>query len=188
MNANVERLLANIKSLEGELEAEFAIVRTKLQYKLKDGRAFFEEEILRAHRALRIGALGYVFRAGFLHILTAPVIYSLIIPFALMDLFVTVYQWICFPVYGLEKIKRSDYMIFDRYHLAYLNIIEKINCAFCSYCNGVAGYARAVGGRTEQYWCPIKHARKVIGAHEGYSGFVEYGDAEAFRKKYDPAG
>ena len=74
--------------------------------------------------------------AGITHIVTAPVIYSLIIPFVLLDLFVTVYQLICFPVYKIEKVKRSDYLIFDRYHLAYLNTIEKINCAYCSYATG----------------------------------------------------
>jgi hypothetical protein len=126
-----------------------------------------------------------VWNAGILHIVTAPVIYSLIVPFALLDLFATAYQSICFPVYRIEKVTRSDYLIFDRYHLAYLNTIEKINCAYCSYCNGLLAYIREIGSRTEQYWCPIKHARRVIAAHERYNLFADYGDAEAFRRKLD---
>lgn len=185
MDTNVNILIAKIKSLEEELELELALRRANLKFKLEGSRAFFEEEILRAHRELRMGLTRYVLKAGILHIVTAPIIYALIVPFVLLDLFVTVYQWVCFPVYGIEKVKRSDYLIFDRYHLEYLNIIEKINCAYCSYGNGLLAYAREIAGRTEKYWCPIKHARRVIAAHERYNQFAEFGDAEAFRKRRD---
>lgn len=184
MSENIDRLNAQIKLLQGELEAEFAIRRAGLKYKLQGSRAVFEQEILRAHRELRIGLTKYVFNAGVLMVLTAPVIYAMIVPFVLLDVFITVYQWICFPVYGIEKVKRGDYFVFDHYHLAYLNIVEKINCAYCSYGNGLMAYASEISARTEQYWCPIKHARKVITAHEHYIGFADFGDAEAFRKKY----
>jgi hypothetical protein len=72
-------------------------------------------------------------------------------------------------------------MIFDRGHLAYLNAIERLNCMYCSYANGVIGYVREIAARTEQYWCPIKHARRVLGTHERYSKFCDYGDVEAFQ-------
>jgi hypothetical protein len=39
-----------------------------------------------------------------------------------------------------------------------------------------------VAARTEQYWCPIKHARRVLGAHDRYPDFFEFGDAESFRQ------
>jgi hypothetical protein len=44
---------------------------------------------------------------------------------------------------------------FDRRKLAYLNAIEKLNC---DYANGILTYAREIASRTEQFWCPIKHA------------------------------
>lgn len=182
MNREIEQLIAEMKALELQLEAEFAILRTNLKFRLNGNRAVFEKEILRAHRELRVGMTRYVLNAGILHIVTAPITYALIIPFVLLDLCVTTYQWICFPVYGIEKVKRSDYLIFDRYHPAYLNVIEKINCAYCSYCNGVAGYVREIAVRTEQYWCPIKHARRVIAAHERYQRFAEFGDADGYQK------
>jgi hypothetical protein len=181
VSQEVDRLIAKIKSLEGELEAELAIQRNNLHYRLKEGRALFELEIHRAHRELRVNLARYIANAGIMHLITAPIIYSLMIPFVLLDLFVTAYQRICFPVYGIEPVKRSDYLIFDRYHLAYLNIVEKINCAYCSYCNGLLAYVREIAGRTEQYWCPIKHARRVIDVHERYGQFAEFGDAEAFQ-------
>jgi hypothetical protein len=45
---------------------------------------------------------------------------------------------------------------------------------------------REVAGRTEQYWCPIRHARRIRGAHPRYSEFVEYGDAEGYKRKLIP--
>jgi len=186
MAPSIEQLIEQIKSLQGELEAELAMRRANLNYTLRSGRVRFEQEVLRAHKALRINLARYVSGADVVHVVTAPVIYSMIIPLVVLDLFVSVYQAVCFPVYGIEKVKRGDYLIFDRYHLAYLNLLEKINCAYCSYGNGVLGYASAIAGRTEQYWCPIKHARRVVAAHEGYDGFAEFGDAEAFRKRSKP--
>jgi len=53
-----------------------------------------------------------------------------------IGLFITVYQSVCFPIYGVARVKRSDYLAFDRGQLAYLNAIEKFNCVYCSYGNG----------------------------------------------------
>jgi hypothetical protein len=93
------------------------------------------------------------------------------------------YQAICFPVYKIPKVRRRDYLVFDRHHLAYLNTIEKINCAYCSYANGAIAFMREVASRTEIYWCPIKHARRVLGPHPHYQGFADFGDAAGFREK-----
>ena len=87
------------------------------------------------------------------------------------------YQAVCFPVYGIPKVARKDYLIFDRRYLAYLNGLEKFNCAYCSYANGLIGYVREIASRTEAYWCPIKHARRVVNAHPRYSSFADFGDA-----------
>jgi hypothetical protein len=76
-------------------------------------------------------------------------------------------------------------MVFDRAGLRYLNALEKLNCAYCSYVNGVIAYVREVGSRTEQYWCPIKHARRVLGAHPRYRDFEEYGQGEQYKEKLD---
>jgi hypothetical protein len=188
VDPHVDLLIAKIKLLEGELEAELAIRRAKLNFTLEDGRARFEQEILRAHRELRTGLARYILNAGILSIVTSPVIYSLIVPLALLDLFVTVYQWVCFPVYGIEKVRRQDYLIFDRFQLQYLNLLEKINCAYCSYANGLLAYVREIAGRTEKHFCPIKHARRVVAAHAEYNTFDEFGDAEAFRRHRDGGG
>jgi hypothetical protein len=182
MNPQIAALIDDIKRLQGELDAELAKQRANLAFGLERGRVVFEQEILRRHRELQIGLARYVLGARPLVVLSAPVIYSVIVPLVLLDLFVTLYQAVCFPVYGIAKVKRGDYLVFDRHHLAYLNALEKLNCAYCSYANGLIAYAREIAARTEEYWCPIKHARRVIGTHGRYAGFEDYGDAEGFRR------
>ncbi|MEN6542854.1 hypothetical protein [Parvibaculum sp.] len=183
MDAKVDELLGRIHALELELEAEFARQGAELRYGLEHGRVVFEEEVLRRHRELQTRLSRYIFNAKPMVAITAPVIYAMIVPFMLLDIFVSVYQAVCFPAYGIEKVKRGDYLIFDRGHLAYLNALEKLNCAYCSYANGLIAYVREIAARTEAYWCPIKHARKTIGAHEKYLDFVAFGDAEAYRRR-----
>jgi hypothetical protein len=183
MASDLEAIIARLRAAERELEEEFAKQRAKLGFGLERGRATFEAEIIRRHKEMRRHIAKYILTARPLVALTAPVIYSLIIPFVVLDIWVSLYQAICFRVYGIEQVKRGKYLIFDRSALQYLNALEKINCAYCSYCNGVAAYVREVAARTEQYWCPIKHAKRVIGAHPRYALFQDYGDGELYRER-----
>lgn len=178
IKSNLNDLLARIQALQEDVEEEYRKAREDLQAK----QAQLAEEFLRQQKRYKIGFFRFLLRSNLLVVLTAPVIYIGWIPFLLMDMFITVYQTICFPVYRVPKVKRSDYLVFDREDLPYLNIIEKFNCFYCSYGNGVAAYTREVASRTEQYWCPIKHARRVKAAHERYPRFFDHGDAEAFRQ------
>jgi len=185
MNAQIAILIVRIKSLEAELDIELAKRAAGLRIGLEHGRIRFEQELLRRHRELRVQLSSYLLNARPLVILTAPVIYSVIIPLVLLDLFITIYQAICFPAYGIPKVRRADYFAFDRRHLAYLNAVERLNCEYCTYANGLIAYAREVVSRTEQYWCPIKHAMRVMGTHERYSGFEDYGDAHGYRSQLE---
>jgi hypothetical protein len=154
-----------------------------LRIGLEHGRAAFEEELLRRHRQLRQKLLPYLFGAHPLVMLTSPVIYAGIVPFLVLDFFVSVFQAICFPIYGIAKVRRAEYFVFDRHHLAYLNALEKLSCAYCSYANGIIAFTREIAARTEQYWWPIKHARRVIGTHARYALFDDYGDAEGYQDR-----
>jgi hypothetical protein len=89
---------------------------------------------------------------------------------------------VTFPVYGMTRVPRWRYFAIDRHKLAYLNGIEKVNCTFCSYANGLIAYVREVAARTEQYWCPIQHARVVPAPHQRYQVLLDYGDANGYRK------
>ena len=166
-----------IEKIEEVIKSEF--------YELRQGKIWFSEEIKREHRRLKTSLVPYVLRSRFLAIVTAPFIYACIIPFALLDLFVSLYQAVCFPVYGVPKARRRDYMAIDRNKLRYLNALEGLNCMYCSYANGLLAYVVEIAGRTEQHWCPIKHARRIQNAHDRYAHFFPYGDASAYRQRID---
>jgi hypothetical protein len=185
MNPKISELLARIQQMELEIEQEMKRKRAELQADFEETRVRFEQEVLEQQRRFKTGILPYMLSANLLSVLTAPVIYSVLFPMLLLDLFITIYQHICFRAYGIPRVKRSDYFVYDRAHLAYLNLIEKINCAYCSYGNGLMAYGREVVARTEQYWCPIKHARKVMAAHPYYTGFVDFGDAESYKQELE---
>ncbi|MFV5213425.1 hypothetical protein ACLIIZ_06825 [Azonexus caeni] len=188
MKSRIDELLARIAALQDELEGEYRNTREEWARRKAD----LADEFARQQRRYKTGLFRFLIRSRLLVILTAPVIYAGWVPFLLMDLFVSVYQAVCFPIYRIPRVRRADYIVFDRADLPYLNIIEKFNCFYCSYGNGVAAYTREVAARTEQYWCPIKHARRVKAAHDHYPKFFDYGDAEAFqqglnrlRRQYD---
>ena len=183
MNQKIKELLDRIRQIEDEIELEMERRRAELHIDFEKKRVRFEREVLEQQRRFKMGLFKYLRRAKLRHVVTAPIIYSVLFPMLLMDLFVTVYQYICFPLYGIPRVRRKDYFVYDRAYLGYLNIIEKINCGYCSYGNGLISYIREIVGRTEQYWCPIKHARRVLHAHPYYDGFVDYGDAEIYRQE-----
>lgn len=181
MNPQIEAMLETIRKMEHDIEMELQRRREGLKVDFEARRVRFEQEVLAQHKRFKMGVLKYMLSSDIKSILSAPLIYAVFFPMVVLDLFVWVYQWVCFPLYGLARVEPAPYFVFDRVHLGYLNIIEKINCAYCSYGNGLMAYAREVVGQTEQYWCPIKHARKVLHAHPYYMGFVDFGDAQAYR-------
>jgi hypothetical protein len=181
MNEKINDLIERIRELQEEIEAEIASRRVQLRFTLENHRVRFEREVLAQHLRLKTGILRYLSQARLRNLVSAPVIYAMVLPLLIIDLAVTLYQWICFPLYDIPRVKRADYFVFDRYSLAYLNAIEKLNCTYCAYATGLASYIKAIVGLTEQYWCPIKHARRLLEAHSRYECFVDFGDAAAYR-------
>jgi hypothetical protein len=49
----------------------------------------------------------------------------------------------------------------------------------------MVAYISEIIGRTEQYFCPIKHARKVLSNHARYSRFLDFGEAENYEAKLE---
>ena len=180
-----EVLSSRIKSLEKELRVAVEEKEKAFQYRWANGKARFEKAVLSEHRSHKHGLPSYLLQGRFLAYLTAPIIYGGIVPFCLLDLFLIVYQGICFPVYGIPKVKRSDYFLFDRAQLKYLNLLERFNCWYCSYGNGLFAYGAEIAARTEQHWCPIKHAQRLRAPHSRYGHFLDYGDAKKYRQNVE---
>ncbi|HEY7190800.1 MAG TPA: hypothetical protein VH436_29820 [Vicinamibacterales bacterium] len=179
----VERIVKRLNDAEEDLRLEVEEQQRRWHYQVHRGRVWFDKELRDAHRRLRQGIPAYIREGSLLNLLTAPIIYSLIVPFAILDLWTTLYQWVCFPIYGVACVPRGSYFVLDRHKLAYLNGIEQVNCTFCSYANGALSYVREVAARTELYWCPIKHARAIPSPHQRYHHFLDYGDAKGYRRE-----
>jgi len=157
--AATAELRDRIRRLEDEIEEDLKRRRAELHADFEGRKVRFEAAVLEQQRRFRTGLLQYVLGAQWRNAVSAPFVYAVILPLMLLDLFVCVYQHVCFRLYGIPRVRRRDYLVFDRAHLGYLNLLEKINCAYCSYANGLVSFVKEVVGRTEQYWCPIKHAR-----------------------------
>ncbi len=184
MPDTIESLMEKIQDLEKSLLVEIQKKEKEFYYEIIRKKVRFTREVRAQHKLLVEKFYKYLYNASILNILTAPVIWFCLIPTVFLDLVVTLYQTVCFPVYRIPKVRRSDYVIIDRNYLSYLNFIEKMNCMYCGYFNGVVAYFQEVGARTEQHWCPIKHARKLKVVHSRYKNFLDYGDGVGYRKKF----
>jgi len=181
MNEEFASTLEKIIQLEKELEKEFKKKNRQIIQHYQERKIRLEESIRKQQEVYKTRLLKYVFGARLRNVLVAPIIYSMAIPIILFDLAVSFYQHTCFRVYKIPLVKRKEYFSIDRHHLGYLNVLEKLNCVYCGYGNGVAAYAKEIIARTEQYWCPIKHAGRVKDPHSRYYNFFEYGDAKGYK-------
>jgi hypothetical protein len=189
MDTRIRNLIGQITALEEELSTALHERETRIQFTLKGKRIEFERGVRSLHAQLKRTFLRWLVTDRPQNLITGPIIYGMAVPMAILDGFITLYQALCFPIYGIAKVSRGDYIVFDRHQLGYLNFIERFHCEYCAYANGLIAYAAEIVGRTEQYFCPIKHARKILGVHSHYAHFLAYGDSadfharlEAFRK------
>jgi hypothetical protein len=180
MDSDIRDILSAITRLEDELHALLDKQQEILKYRIEGTRVRFEHGVTQVHERFKTGLITWLVHSQLRNIATAPVIYSLVIPLLILDLFVSAYQYLCFPLYRIPAVRRDTFIIIDRHHLRYVNSIERINCVYCGYASGVLAYAREIAARTEQYWCPIKHARKVIDQHRRYHEYADFGDAESY--------
>ncbi len=185
MNTRIDELLAKMAALEDELKTAIHEQESHIFFQIKGKRIEFESAIKATHRKLKKNIFRWLVTNRPRNLVTGPIIYGMIFPLLMIDLCVSFYQWACFPIYGITKVRRSDYIVFDRHHLGYLNFIEKFHCAYCEYGNGLMGYMREILARTESYFCPIKHAHKILGTHTRYKRFLNYGDATDYEARLE---
>ena len=185
MNDRIAQLLAQMATLEEDLRTAVQEQESKMFFQINGKRVEFERTVKDAHRKLKTNFFRWLVTNRPQNLITGPIIYAMIIPMVMLDLCVSFYQFTCFPIYGVKSVRRRDYIVFDRYQLGYLNFIEKFHCAYCEYGNGLMAYMTEILARTEQYFCPIKHAHKILGAHSRYKLFLSYGDAADYEKRLE---
>jgi hypothetical protein len=181
MPSQLDIIMDKIKVLENELIEELQKQQQEFFYILDKKRIYFEDSTIIQHKEQAKKILKYFADASLKNIISLPFIWLCIVPLILMDMSISLYQYTCFPLYNIPKVNRQDYIIFDHQYLNYLNFIEKINCAYCSYANGLIAYVGEIAARTEQFWCPIKHAGRIKNLHSRYQKFIDYGDAKTYQ-------
>ena len=182
MNEQIRQILSQITELEDDLLKLIQEQQAEFNYRIEGTKVLFEKNIRKAQKQLKTGFFSFIRQSQPRNVITAPVIYSIIVPLVILDIWITLYQAICFPLYRVSKVCRSRYIIIDRHNLSYLNSIEKLNCIYCGYAGGVFAYAREIAARTEQYWCPIKHARKILDPHRRYAHFADFGQGDEYQE------
>lgn len=124
------------------------------------------------------------------HFFSGPLLWLPLPALILLDILTSLYQAVCFPIYGIEKIKRSTYILVrDRNKLQYLTPFEKLGCMYCGYANGLLVYLKEVAGLTEKYWCGIMHEKKkgfISQPSQVEQEFAKFNDEKDFNKKYGP--
>lgn len=185
MDSKIKKILLKMEELNDALRKEHQRLAEKYGFSIKKKRVVFLEKIRKQNKRLRMPAWKYAVPRSIRHLVSIPFIYMMIVPAFILDFFVTIYQWAAFPLYGIPKVKRKEYIIFDRRFLDYLNLIQKIHCLYCSYVNGIFAYAVEVGARTERYWCPIKAAARPKAYHGWYKDFADYGDPNGWNCKFN---
>jgi hypothetical protein len=184
MQETIREILEKIESLNQDLRKEYDRLAMKYGFSLSKRKVIFLEEIRRRNKSFKFPAWKYIIPTNLRHFLSIPFIYGMIVPVLFLDIVLTIYQWTAFALYRIPHVKRSDYIIYDRRFLDYLNWIQKLNCLYCSYVNGVFAYAVEIGARTERYWCPIKAASKPKFSHGWYKDFADYGSPEEWKQKF----
>lgn len=183
MNDRIRQLLADIANLEDELATLLQEQQARLRYRMEGTKIRFDANLRKIHDEFRTGLIPWLRASELRNIVSAPIVYMMIVPFVLLDLLLAIYQAVCFRLYRIPRVKRSSYVVIDRHQLHYLNAIEKLNCVYCGYASGLLAYTRQIVLRTEMYWCPIKHARRILDPHRRYAAFSDFGDAENYRSK-----
>lgn len=176
MKSRIQKLFDDIEKKKKELSLEYEKIKKKYDFEEIKGRIRFSRISESLHKRYRKSAWKSIFLSPIKYFISMPFIYVLLFPVLILDVLLFIYQQTAFRLYGIPRVKRSDYIVYDRYILKYLNWLQKINCMYCSYMNGFLGYAVEISGRTEAYWCPVKHAKKNKAFHPWQKEFADYGD------------
>ncbi|MBT4849285.1 hypothetical protein HON36_00335 [Candidatus Parcubacteria bacterium] len=118
------------------------------------------------------------------HIASIPFVYLMVFPIVILDIFLEIYHQICFRLYDLPLVPRGAYIKIDRHRLEYLDNVQKINCVYCGYSNGLIKYAMVIFAETEAYWCGIQHKEDdIFKAPDHHKSFLPHGDRDYFEEK-----
>lgn len=186
MNSDkITKILESIEKLKKDLRQEYINLQSKYDFFIQKRKIVFSLDAKNKQRLQKINVWFYAFTPDIKHLLSIPFIYWMIIPALFLDFALYIYQWAAYFFYWIPRVERKDYFIYDRKFLSYLNLIQKINCLYCSYVNWLFAFAVEIWWRTEQYWCPIKHALNSDSEHRYFKSYADYWDPDWFNEIFN---
>lgn len=183
MKDSLKDILQKIEALQQSLSEKYDELAKKYGYAFEQKKIQFQEAFRLENRRQKVSSWKYLASKNLRFIVSIPFIYGMIIPAIFLDICITLYQHTAFRLYRIPRVRRWDYIVFERRYLDYLNWIEKVNCLYCSYVNGLFAYCVEIAARTERFWCPIKAASKPRFTHTWYQEFADYGNAKEWKEK-----
>lgn len=184
MRSTIQEILTKIETLNNDLREEYDRLLEKYGFSFNEKKVIFLEEYRHRNKKLKSPFWRPITSTNLRQILAIPFILGMIFPAIVLDIGITIYQAIAFSLYRIPKVKRSDYIIYERRFLDYLNLQHKLQCLYCSYVNGLFAYSVEIAARTERYWCPLKAAHKPHFSHGWYKDFADYGNPEDWKEKF----
>jgi hypothetical protein len=111
MNKHIRDLLSRMKELDEQLQDALHKQPTEVLYQITGQKVRFKKTVREGHRKLKMNLFRWFWGSQLRNVLSAPFIYGIFLPFALLDLCLLVYQAACFPLYGIAKVPRSRYIV-----------------------------------------------------------------------------
>lgn len=180
MNSKINELLKDIEKKKKELLKEYKNIMKKYGFTIKKGKIVFSSDIIQLNKLKKQSIIHTLLNFRVREFIGIPFTLLMIIPAVILDLFLLMYQETVFRAYRIPLVHRKNYIVYDKWKLDYLNLIQKFNCSYCSYVNGLFSYAVEIAWRTEKHWCPIKHANKTNGSHQWEKDFADFWDSSGF--------
>jgi len=107
MPTQIEVLLDKMRDLEDELVDELQKQQEQFSYEILKRRVYFEEKVIIRHKEYAKQLFNYIADAKLKHILSVPFIWICIVPVALMDITISLYQAICFSYLRYSQSKTT---------------------------------------------------------------------------------
>ena len=98
MNDRIQQLLQQMTVLEDDLRAAISEQPSTIFFQIKGKRVEFEQSIKDTHRRLKRNFFRWLITDRPQNLITGPIIYAMIIPLIITDLFITFYQMTCYPI------------------------------------------------------------------------------------------
>ena len=107
MNEKINLLLEKMAALENELQEAVHQQESRVFFQIKGKRVEFEQSVKQAHRKLKTSLFRWLVTNRPQNLITGPIIYAMVFPLMMLDFFVSLYQFTCFPIYGINKVRRK---------------------------------------------------------------------------------